>query len=78
MTLEIDHITLPEFWNGYLVGGDHSALTEAEIAEIDAYLADIYDDGWRVVDCADDKDFRTFNGVGTDVVTYTLHRDKQP
>lgn len=55
MAIDVDTITLPDFWACALVNGDTSGMTAAEVSAMNTYLAAALDGGWHVVATTDDE-----------------------
>lgn len=84
--IEVTTATAPAHWACYLINGDASgfdysntpsdAAGDRDKAECDAWLDRLASEGWRVVSCEDgEAEFRRWNGIGCNCLTYILHRD---
>ncbi len=75
-TLEIDLITLPSFWAGYLVNANSEGLSESELAEIDSFVESL--DGFYCVGTKDDQarfaNRNEANSIPCMVETFIFHR----
>jgi hypothetical protein len=57
--MNLETYTLPAFWASALVNGDRSGLEPADIAALDAWLAQTFPHGANCVSCGDkESDFR--------------------
>jgi hypothetical protein len=75
-TLEIDLITLPSFWAGYLVNATVDGLSDKEINEIDSFVKSL--DGFYCVGTKDDEAWfanrNEANSIPGMVETFIFHR----
>ena len=72
--LHIQFADMPSYWASYLINGDASGMEDAEQKQCDDYLRKEFGEDWDVVDCGDTSFFGTFEGLGHDLIQYTLHR----
>lgn len=74
MNLIVGTITLPTHWASYLINDDATGLEPGEQEVIDAFLeGELPECSW-IVDCdSESEDFRVFEGLLTEVSTYTYH-----
>ncbi len=84
--IEVGTINAPAHWACYFVNGDATGFDyyntstdnagDRDMAEADKFLERLAKDGWRVVSCEGESFFGTFNGLGTDLITYIIHRSE--
>ena len=58
--MKTEAYTLPAYWASYLINGDASGLTDAELQEIDEWLAD-HPNLWGPIDCSNEQEFSHSN-----------------
>jgi hypothetical protein len=68
--LEFDEFDAPEHWASALFNGDFSGFSDDDQTEFDAWFADS-PEMLNVVGCSDESFIGRFNGLQTDLLTYT-------
>jgi hypothetical protein len=71
--IQIDTFEAPASWASAFINGDCSSFDDREQAEFDAWCAENPEKLWVVDVSEDSENFRLFNGLLTDVRTYTYH-----
>ncbi len=73
--IEVDEFDAPAHWASAFINGDTSGLEEEELAELEAWQAAHPELGW-VVDVSEETHFGRWNGLQTELATYTVHLQK--
>lgn len=73
MAIKTDTVKGLAYWASYLVNGDHSGLSDSEVAECDKWQRDILD-GWYVVGTEGEPFMGWMNGLQADCIYYVVHK----
>ncbi len=68
----VEEFDAPAHWASAFINGDTSGLEEDDLAELEAWQAKHPDLGW-VVDASEETHMGRFNGLQTELCTYTAH-----
>jgi hypothetical protein len=72
MKIEIDTFEAPAHWASAFINGDTSGLEPEDFNQFMAWCEDNRE-LCHVVDVSEETNFGRFNGLGTDLATYTCH-----
>lgn len=70
--IETEEFDAPAHWASAFINGDTSGLEDEDLAEFEAWCASHPDLGW-VVDASEEAHIGRWNGLQTELLTYTAH-----
>jgi hypothetical protein len=72
--IDIDTVEAPAHWATYLINGDASGMAEDDIRAADTWRKQLR--GAYVTDCSEETEFAVFNGLLTELATYTIYTNR--